>query len=86
MAAEDETTTWLTDATGLLIAVRVLRRPDGPVVRLSVPSTGYTTDITAERAPRVLEMLQRGIAFTDITGSSSFRVDFDETQEPGPSL
>ncbi|PZT98803.1 MAG: hypothetical protein DI630_18700 [Gordonia sp. (in: high G+C Gram-positive bacteria)] len=84
MAAEDETTTWLTDATGLLIAVRVLRRPDGPVVRLSVPSTGYTTDITAERAPRVLDMLQRGIAFTDITGSSSFRVD--ETQEPGPSL
>ena len=47
------------DATGLLIAVRVLRRPDGPVVRLSVPSTGYTTDITAERTPRVLDMLQR---------------------------
>lgn len=78
MTGEDETTTWLTDATGLRIAVQVLRRADGPIVRLSIPSTGYSTDITAERAPDVLDMLGRGIAFTEITGASSFRADFDE--------
>lgn len=82
MTAESAEPTWLHDLNGNRIGIRVLSGPSGNTVQVLLPDHGVRGTLDATEAVRVIQMLQDGLAFTEITGSSSFRVDPDEIVGP----
>lgn len=71
-------TTWLTDVDGNQIGLQVITSGDERVVRLMVPAKGIDKSLSIDDARRLVEVLQQGIAFVNITGATSIRLDADD--------
>ncbi|MFF8327811.1 hypothetical protein ACH49M_21625 [Rhodococcus qingshengii] len=77
MPARPESITWITDVAGKRIGVGVTASPSSGV-RLLVPSVGIDKLLSPAAAKRLIDQLQQGVAFAEITGSTSFRLDLHE--------
>lgn len=78
MAESAAEPTWFTDVNGVRLGVQPVKNERGTFVRLLLPDRREEKLLDAEDAARLIEMLQRGIAFSEITGAHSFRVHPDE--------
>ncbi|CAM3165096.1 hypothetical protein DFJ75_3061 [Williamsia muralis] len=75
---DEESTVWLEDAVGNAIGISRFADGDDPRVLLTVPALGLKREIDAEDASRLIQMLQTGMSFSEITGDRSFRLDLNE--------
>ncbi|MDV7172915.1 hypothetical protein R4144_05840 [Gordonia amicalis] len=77
-SSAQESTTWLKDAAGRVVGVTPKQSGDELYLVLSVPETGFSIEVDARAAQRLVESLEAGITFAEMVGDRTFSLDLGD--------